>query len=448
MKLNFASKSWAETEGASFPHAIPRRDWLKLMAAMGAAGVALNSLRAAETSPALSGAGRRPAILLYSGWATHNIGDIGHTPGTLRYLTEYFPEARVTCWLRKFNPEVVAMLHRRFPGVTFLEGGELRADGVASTPELQAAFNGADLFIQNSGMHFTRYWGPPTGLLKACLAKKKPFGLYGQSFDGFRTEDATTVPGLLSQAAFIFCRDNESLHFLRGAGVTPAVLEFGPDGCFGIDVRDDTKAAAFMHANGLEPRKFVCVILRTDKEISKNPGEELERLPGGPVEWSAKVREIIIDWVKRTGLRVALVPEVEKEIGPMKTMILDQLPEEIRSHVVHRQTFWNADEAVSLYAQAHTVIGVEPHSCIMALAMGTPMIHFFTRRHGYKAWMFRDIGLPEWLIDIDTEPAARVTAALNRIHDHYDLAQGKVKRAMQFVNSRSAEMIGEVRRTL
>jgi len=420
--------------------AFNRRDCLRLLA-MGATFAA-----AARHAAAQGGGTASPSVLLYSGWAVHNIGDVGHTPGTLRYLEEYFPEARVTCWLRKFNPEVVAMLKMRFPKVSFIEGGDLNAAGQASTPELQAAFDSADLFIQNSGMHFTRFWQPPTGLLKACIARKKPFGLYGQTFDGFRDEDAATLPGLLSQAAFIFCRDNESLKFLREAGVTPGILEFGPDGCFGIDVRDDAKADAFIAKHALEPRKFIAVIFRTDKEISKNKDDAVQGLPGGPEEWAAKLREVITAWVKRTGLKVVIVPEVEKEIWPAKKMLIDPLPEEIRKQVIHRDTFWNADEAVSFYSHAHTVIGVEPHSCIMAMAMGVPVIHYFTRRHGYKAWMFRDIGLPEWLIDIDTEPASRVTAALDRIHDHYDLAREKVKRSMLFVNTRSAEMLQDARR--
>ena len=79
--------------------------------------------------------------------------------------------------------------------------------------------------------------------------------------------------------------------------------------------------------------------------------------------------------------------------------------------------------------------------CIMALAVGTPAIHTLSRNHGYKAWMIRDVGLPEWLIDIDAEPAVRVTMAPHRIHDRYDLALGKVRRAMAFVNARSAEMM-------
>lgn len=421
-----------------------RRDWLKLMSAAGAGAV----ISSGELLAA--GVGKENnRILLYSGWATHNIGDIGHTPGTLRYLEEFLPEAKVSCWLRKSNDAVLAMLQRRFPKVTFVQGS-LDGAGRATTPELQTAFDGAKLFLYNSGMHFTRYWAPPSGLVKMCLAKGKRVGLYGQSFDGFRDQDAATLPSLLSQMSFIFTRDTESLLFLRSQGVKPPILEFGPDGCFGIDVRDDAKAEAFMQEHGLEPRKFLAVILRTDREVgaNKNKPDAADAVAGGPDLWAAKLREVIVEFVKRTGYKVALVPEVEKEIEPAKRMLLDPLPEAIKAKVVHRDHFWNADEAVSFYARAHALVAVEPHSCIMALAHGTPAIHFFTRKHGFKAWMFRDIGLSEWLIDIDTEPAEHVTMTLNRITDQYDLARHKTKRAMDFVNSRSGEMMGDVGRSL
>ena len=62
--------------------------------------------------------------------------------------------------------------------------------------------------------------------------------------------------------------------------------------------------------------------------------------------------------------------------------------------------------------------------------------------------MFRDIGLSEWLIDIDREPAERVTDTLIRIENQYDLALSKTQRAMRFVNDRSAEMMSDVRRAL
>ena len=106
------------------------------------------------------------------------------------------------------------------------------------------------------------------------------------------------------------------------------------------------------------------------------------------------------------------------------------------------------DEASSMYKHSRVLVAMEPHSCIMALAHGTPIIHYFSKRHGLKAWMFRDIGLPEWLYDIDEEPTDRPLKALMDIHKHYDRAEIKVDRAMAFVEQKSTEMINDLRHYL
>ena len=157
---------------------------------------------------------------------------------------------------------------------------------------------------------------------------------------------------------------------------------------------------------------------------------------------------VITQWVKTTGLRVLLAPEVEKEIESAQALLYERLPADIRSHVVQRETFWNVDEAASVYARAHTVVALEPHSCIIALAFGTPAIHFFNEGHGRKAWMFRDIGLPEWLVTIDRDNAELVSTILTTTRRDYPRAQEKVDRAMAFVHRRSSEMMATVRALL
>jgi hypothetical protein len=59
--------------------------------------------------------------------------------------------------------------------------------------------------------------------------------------------------------------------------------------------------------------------------------------------------------------------------------------------------------------------------------------------------MFRDIGLPEWLISIDEDCAADVVSALRAIDSDYARATEKVRRAMTFVDRRSGEMMATVR---
>jgi hypothetical protein len=72
--------------------------------------------------------------------------------------------------------------------------------------------------------------------------------------------------------------------------------------------------------------------------------------------------------------------------------IRDLLPADIRAHVVNLDTFWSADEAASVFARAHTAVCHEPHSLIIPLANG----------------------LPEWLLEFDSTPAAKMTETLLR----------------------------------
>jgi len=156
------------------------------------------------------------------------------------------------------------MLRRRFPHVPIVEG-QLDSAGRATSSALQAAFDDCTVFIQNSGMHFNRFWDPPLNMLDACRTHRKPLCLYGQSFDGLPSGHETTLPARLSETALITTRDRDSLAFLRSLDVRPrGGLSFGPDGCFGIDVRDDAAAEAFLEKNALLPGEFITVTLRTN----------------------------------------------------------------------------------------------------------------------------------------------------------------------------------------
>lgn len=409
-----------------------------------------SSSQATPSRPASLPEAVGPTILLYSGWQVINIGDIGHTPGTLRYLEEHLPQARVILWLRRTTDAITRMIQQRFPAVQVVEG-TLDAAGKASTTALQQAFDGCEWFVYNSGMHYNQFWNPPIGLIQACEAYGKKLCLYAQSFDGFAKEDEAEMSDWLSKARLIYTRDTDSMYYLRSIGVKSPVLEFGPDGCFGIDLRDDERAAAFLSAHGLAPRSYLTVTLRTNSPKMNAAGDVLN--PKDPTEaeraenesWAGRLREVITDWVRRTGKQVVLAPEVNKEIHQARVLIYEQLPASVRQHLVLRETFWNVDEAASVYAQACAVLSMEPHSGIIALAHGTPALHYFSRKHGLKAWMFRDIGLAEWLFDIDATPATSVQRALAAIEEDPLRARNKVRRAMEGVHARSAEMMADLR---
>lgn len=103
----------------------------------------------------------QPTILLYSGWQTINIGDIGHTPGALRWLEEFCPDAKVILWLANGSQSIRAMLIARFSNLSIVSGS-LDGNGESDDPALQAAFVQANVIIYNSGMIFNSFWSPPT----------------------------------------------------------------------------------------------------------------------------------------------------------------------------------------------------------------------------------------------------------------------------------------------
>lgn len=406
------------------------------------AGLALG----AAAIPAFSRGSERKTVLLQCGWAVKNIGDIGHTPGTLRFLEQHLPDAHVILWAANVNEPVEAMLRRRFPKLEIVRGSLSEKNG-----PVREAIARSDCFLRGPGM------GQSTDFMNYCREIGKPWGLQGQSYfpDMIEGPGAEERIELLNSAAFIYCRDSKTLAMLKEAGIKTPVLEWGPDGCFGIDVRDEARALARMEKHGLEPKRFITLQLRTHSPTSpgvddKRP-QKLNPLHPTPQNIAddtrrAKVfQDLIARWVEETGGKVVIAPEVHKEMEYNRKFVYDPLPEALKKQVVNFDEFWNADEACSFYARAHTVICHEPHTPIMALAMGTPMMHPFSEFHSPKCWMFKDIGLEEWAPEFDSTPAERMFEILMGIHRDYPAAEAKVKRAMAYVEERAAACMGSVK---
>lgn len=110
----------------------------------------ISAITAALGGSVFAADGKPKTIVLQSAWDTVNIGDIGHTPGTLRVIEQHLPEVKVVLWAMKLDDRVTAMLKARFPKVEILQGN-LFKDG-ENDRKLQEAVKACDFFIRNSGM--------------------------------------------------------------------------------------------------------------------------------------------------------------------------------------------------------------------------------------------------------------------------------------------------------
>ena len=394
---------------------------------------------------------RAPRILLRSSWQVVNIGDVAHTPGVLALIEKHIPEAEVMLWASgDLSPEVAAMEHTRFPKLRIVKGS-IGAEGKASNAALGEAVAWCDFLLHGSGPSFVAH----KDVAAFVKHTSKPFGVYGITYGGGADAEQKEF---LSKSKFLYFRDSVSLAKAKSDGVTCPVMAFGPDGAFACDLRNDAAAAAFLKVSGLEDGKFLCCIPRLRNtpywKIKNKPFDDEARHKHARNEAMkehdhAPLREAICAVVRQTGLKVLVCPEDMSQMAVGKEMLVDKLPEDVRSSVVWREAFWLTDEALSTYVRSAGLFGLEMHSPIMCIGNGVPAIVCRFAEQTSKGIMWRDIGLGEWLFDFDVESdLARLAPAVVQMAKDQAASRAKVALAQTFVKNGQTETMGVLRKHL
>jgi hypothetical protein len=349
----------------------------------------------------------------------------------------------VILWAGDVGNGVREMLKKRFPNLRII----LKSD----QNELETAFNVCDLLLHGSGPFLVaandiEYWVNKTG---------KPYGIYGITL----SEESTTekIITLLNQSRFTFFRDSVSLRFAKDLGIKAPVMEFGPDGAFGVDLRNDKAANQFMVRNKLKKGKFLCVIPKYRKtpywEVPgrNNPyNEEIDKQNHLMIEHDMKpYREAIESVVNQTDMKVLICPEDVTQIALGKKMLYDPLPERVKSRVVWRDHFWLTDEAVSTYIMSAGLFGLEQHSPIMCIGNGIPALVGRFKEQTSKGFMWQDIGLGEWLFDSDSEvDMGRLVSTVLSLAKEPEASKMKAIKAKEFVEERQMATMQILRNSL
>lgn len=403
-----------------------------------------------QLSLALGGAGlvhaqdRPKRILLRSSWQTVNIGDIAHTPGVLHILEQHLPDVEVTLWPSNLDNGVDDLLMARFPKLKIAKKG---------SDELVQAFAECDFLLHGSGASLVAEndvirWHEETG---------KPFGIYGITFPlqkssatVVRTDEALArTIDILNKAEFVFFRDSKSLDLAKEKGADGPVLEFGPDGAFACDLKDDEKAEAFLSENDLETGKFLCCIPRLRYTpywtIKDRPKDEVKHARNEEMKFHDHDPHIeaIIRVVKETDLKILLCPEDRTQMRVGKEVIYDRLPDEIKERVVWRPDYWLTGEALSVYVRSAGLFGNEMHSPIMCIGQGIPAIVCRWEEQTSKGYMWEDIGLGDWLHHFDDEAdVARLPETVLKMAQDLPAAREKAATARAFVEQRQKATMG------
>ncbi len=393
--------------------------------------------------------GRPVRLILRSSWQTVNIGDIAHTPGVLALLEKHLPEVSVSLWPSKLDNGVEEMLLKRFPKLTIVRGESLKK-----------AFEENDFLLHGSGPSLVA----EKDVIKWHEATGKPYGVYGITFSS-TGPTATQASGsgvisktiqVLSGAKFAFFRDSVSMELAKQKGCTCPIMEFGPDGAFATDLRDDEKALVFLKEHGLEEGKFLCCIPRLrytpywtiPSKKAKMDEVKHARNEAMKEHDHAQLRQAIIEVTRQTDMKVLICPEDQTQMKVGKEVLYDLLPEDVKAKAVWRPNYWLTGEALSTYVRSAGLFGNEMHSPIMCIGNGIPAIVCRWAEQTSKGTMWRDIGLNDWLFDLDNESElAGIVPAVLAIAKDPTAAKAKAAKGREVVLRRqhdTMEIVGRM----
>ncbi len=391
--------------------------------------------------PAVAAGQRKPRILLRNGWQSQNIGDIAHYMGMMELLKLHGVDAEVRFWFNNMENGADALFHKHFPEVPFFKDQE----------SIATAFAECDFFLHGSSSGFgawrdAKRWAEETG---------KPFGVMGVSL----TDTGEGLIATLKKADFVYFRDGVSAQRAREEfGIaSPPAMGWGPDTAFGIvKLEDDEKADAYLKANGLEAGKFLCCIpryrwtpfwtLHKDRAVDE---AKLARSEEMKEHDHAPHREAIIRLVREAGVKVLVTHEDQTQIQLGKEVLFDPLPEDVKKNVVWREDFWLTDEALSIYRRSLGLFGNEMHSPIMCIANGIPAVVGRWDEQTNKGFMWRDIGLDEWLFTMDDEERIKqIPETVLAIAQDPAAAKAKAEKARAIVLAKQQEQFTTLKKSL
>jgi hypothetical protein len=374
---------------------------------------------------------RRFRILLRSSWQTVNIGDIAHTPGMLALLEKHRPGTEVTLWPSSVADGVEAILRRRFPKLKIAK----------TKSEQEMALAECDFFLHGSGPGLV-------GSKELALAQKarKPYGIGGITLNDTEIRDHRE---LLGGAQFIFLRDTDSLRALQASGLAGPQIDFGPDATFAVDLRDEAAATALLKEHRLEPGKFLCATPRLrwtpyweiHPETRKPNPERIKVNEEFAEKDHGKLREGIIAWVREIKMPVLLTPEMTYAVPLLRTLLFDTLPNDVKPHVRFMDRYWLTAEACSVYARAAALASFEQHSPIMGIAAGVPSVLLRQPTDTRKGRMWYDLGLSDWVFEIDETSGRQVADRLVQIGRDLSAARAMAAKARTYAHERMARMV-------
>ena len=333
---------------------------------------------------------------------------------------------------------------------------EIMEDLKVHFPDLAEAFQNAGFVYYNSGttLNFGRlgvrrlfgYTLPLAMSLILARALNIPYGIGSQSFDLIEWPMDLLYDKLFADAKFVYCRDTDSLNYLKQKKFSFQALDFRPDTTIYFNGGDDAWKEKFFAENGLEEGKFMTVALRISA-----PKPKYHDPTGGSVtpercrHQMEQMKHLIEEYIRKSGHKVLIAHETRDTLEDARTHLYNILSDEAKASTVYLDTFWTPEQALSVYRASSLLVSVEMHSIIMAIGNEVPFIHAPYVECGRKRQMVRDMELPEFLINLDdADSGKQMLSRAMMILENRPAVQARLRKVRSRLAELSAKSMSEV----
>jgi polysaccharide pyruvyl transferase WcaK-like protein len=131
------------------------------------------------------------------------------------------------------------------------------------------------------------------------------------------------------------------------------------------------------------------------------------------------------------------------QVDIMDELLINPLPDDVKPFVT-KHGYWLPDETASVYSHAFAVLSFECHSPIISLVNGTPAFYLRQPEDTIKGQMYYDLGLSDWVFEIERVTGKDITERLRMIISEDDSTKERVKKlqdSIKKIYETSAEII-------
>ena len=128
-----------------------------------------------------------------------------------------------------------------------------------------------------------------------------------------------------------------------------------------------------------------------------------------------KLCAVIIHIVRQHGLKVLICPEMTYQVPMGRRFLYEKLPSDVREKTVLKREYWITSEAESVYAQAAALVSMEMHSPSIFIVEHKPALVLRQAEDTWKGQMWRDLGMQDWILELNVSDADLINRHLDRI---------------------------------